>query len=59
MKRFILAGAVALAAVASLQISAPQAIATHVDCSLVRCMECPVGYHLAPTGNDCCRCRPD
>jgi hypothetical protein len=56
MKRLLLAIAVALAAIASLQVSAPKVSADPVDCSLVRCMECPVGYHLAPTGNDCCRC---
>ena len=59
MKRLILAGAVTLAAVASLQISAPKASANHVDCSLVRCMACPDGFHLAPTHHNCCRCLPD
>lgn len=56
MKRMLLAGFVALAAFASTQISAPAANANHVDCSLVRCMECPAGYVLSPTHNDCCRC---
>lgn len=56
MKRMLLAGFVALAALASTQIAAPAANANHVDCSLVRCMACPDGYVLSPTHNDCCRC---
>lgn len=56
MKRMLLAGFVALAALASTQISAPAANANHIDCSAVRCMACPDGYVLSPTHNDCCRC---
>jgi hypothetical protein len=52
----LLAGFVALAAIASTQVSAPVANAHHVDCSLVRCMACPEGYVFAPTPHDCCRC---
>lgn len=59
MKRLILAGIVALAAIASIQVSAPAASANHIDCSLVRCMACPTGYHLDPTPHDCCRCVRD
>jgi hypothetical protein len=41
------------------QLSVPQASAQAVDCTVVRCAGCPVGYHLAPTGSDCCRCKAD
>ena len=57
MRRLILAGIVALSAFAAVQVSAPQASAAG-KCDGVRCMECPVGYVLSPTGNDCCRCVP-
>ena len=56
MKRMLLAGFVALAAIASTQVSAPAANANHIDCSTVRCMACPEGYVFAPTAHDCCRC---
>lgn len=56
MKRMLLAGFVALAAIASTQVSAPVANANHIDCSTVRCMACPDGYVLSPTHTDCCRC---
>ena len=58
MKRIILAGLVSLGALFAIQVSAPQASAA-VDCSTVRCMACPEGYHWAPTGNNCCRCLPN
>lgn len=57
MKRMILAGLVTMGALFAIHVSAPQAAA--VNCDLVRCMACPDGYHLAPTGNDCCRCLPN
>jgi len=57
MKRLILAGLVSLGALFAAQVTVPKAEA--VNCDLVRCMACPDGYHLAPTGNDCCRCLPD
>lgn len=57
MKRIILAGLVSLGALFAIQVSAPKAEA--VNCDLVRCMACPDGQHLAPTGNNCCRCLPD
>lgn len=56
MKRLILAGIVALAAIASVQVSAPQAGAAPIDCSTVKCMACPEGYVFAPTQGNCCRC---
>ena len=55
MKRLILAGLVLAGAFGVAQV--PTVSAQQVDCSLVRCMECPAGYVLAPTGSDCCRCR--
>jgi hypothetical protein len=57
MKRLILAGLVTLSAFGAVQVSAPKVEAQQVDCSLVRCMECPPGFVLAPTGNNCCHCR--
>jgi hypothetical protein len=57
MKRIILAGLVSLAALFATQISAPKAEAA--NCDAVRCMECPVGYHLAPIPSNCCRCLPN
>lgn len=56
-KKLILAGLIALGALGAVGFNAKQADA--VDCSLVRCMECPAGYVLKPTGNDCCRCVPE
>lgn len=58
MKRLILAGLVTLGAVFAIQVTAPQATAHHIDCSLVRCQACPAGYVFAPTPHDCCRCVP-
>jgi hypothetical protein len=57
MKKLILAGLVIAGALGAVSATAPKAEA-NVDCSLVRCMECPAGYVLKPTGNDCCRCVP-
>jgi hypothetical protein len=59
MKRIVLAGLVLAGAFGVAQLSVPQASASNIDCSLVRCMACPVGYHLAPTPSDCCRCKRD
>ena len=59
MKRIVLAGLVLAGALGVGQLSVPQASAQAVDCTVVRCAGCPVGYHLAPTGNDCCRCKAD
>ncbi len=56
MKRLILAGLVSLAALFAVQITVPNAYAG--NCDGVRCMACPDGYVLSPTGNDCCRCVP-
>lgn len=56
MKKLILAGLVALGTWGILSVPAPAA--ANVDCSLVRCEACPAGTVHAPTGNDCCRCRP-
>lgn len=55
MKRLVLAGLVLAGAFGVSQV--PTVSAQQVDCSLVRCEACPPGYVLAPTGNDCCRCR--
>lgn len=57
MRRLILAGFVSLAAFGAVQLSLPEAAAAPPRCDLVRCMECPAGTVLAPTGNDCCRCK--
>jgi hypothetical protein len=57
MKRLILAGIVALSAFATVQVTAPKAAAAG-RCDGVRCMACPEGFVLSPTGNDCCRCVP-
>lgn len=57
MKKLILAGLVIAGALGAVTVTAPKADA-NVDCSLVRCMACPDGYVLKPTGNDCCRCMP-
>ncbi|HVS00644.1 MAG TPA: hypothetical protein VMW27_28750 [Thermoanaerobaculia bacterium] len=57
MKRLILAGLVTLSAFGAVQVSAPKVEAQAVDCTVVRCAACPPGFELAPTGNDCCRCK--
>lgn len=56
MKRLILAGIVTLGAFTAIGVTAPKAHA--VNCDGVRCMACPEGQVLSPTGNDCCRCVP-
>jgi len=56
MKRLILAGIVTLGAFTAIAVTAPKAYA--IDCSAVRCMACPEGQVLSPTGNNCCRCVP-
>lgn len=58
MKRLILATAVLAGTFGIANFTASEATA-NVDCSLVRCMECPAGYVLSPTGNNCCRCVPE
>ncbi|HEX2223811.1 MAG TPA: hypothetical protein VHN15_06375 [Thermoanaerobaculia bacterium] len=58
MRRLILAGFVSLAAFGAVQLSLPQADAAPPRCDLVRCEACPAGTVLAPTGNNCCRCKP-
>lgn len=58
MKRLILALLVCLVAFVSTQLTAPKADASPPQCDLVRCEECPAGTELAPTGNNCCRCKP-
>lgn len=58
MKRLILAGLVLLGALGAVQLTVSTASAHHVDCSLVRCAECPAGTVWAPTPHDCCRCVP-
>jgi hypothetical protein len=55
----ILAGLVLAGTFGVAQLSVTQASAKPVDCSLVRCMSCPAGQHLALTPPDCCRCLPD
>jgi hypothetical protein len=55
MKKLMLAGLVALGTFGVLSV-APAPAAANIDCSLVRCMECPAGQVLSPTGNNCCRC---
>jgi hypothetical protein len=57
MKKLILAGLVTLGTWGVLSVPVPAAAAPP-QCDLVRCMECPAGTVLAPTGNDCCRCKP-
>lgn len=54
MKRLILAGLVALAAFAAVEITAPKVYAE--DCSVVLCLTCPEGYVASPTPGNCCRC---
>jgi hypothetical protein len=57
MKRLILAGIVTVGALVAVQATTPAASAAG-NCDGVRCMACPEGYVLSPTGNDCCRCVP-
>ena len=59
MKRILLAGLVSLGALFAVQASVPTATAAPNICDTVRCMACPEGFHLAPTGNNCCRCLPN
>lgn len=58
MRRIILAVLVSLATFGAVYLSAPQADAAPPRCDSVRCAECPPGSVLAPTGNNCCRCKP-
>lgn len=58
MKRLMLAGLVSLVAFVSVQLSIPPVDASPPRCDLVRCEACPAGTELAPTGNNCCRCKP-
>jgi hypothetical protein len=58
MKRLLLAGLVAVGALASVQATVPAANANHIDCSTVRCMACPEGQVFSPTPHNCCRCIP-
>lgn len=58
MKRLILAGLVMAGALGAVLIPAPKANAQGGPCAGVRCMACPEGFELKPTGNDCCRCVP-
>jgi hypothetical protein len=58
MKRLILAGLVLAGAFGSVLIPTPAANAQGGPCAGVRCLECPVGYELKPTGGNCCRCVP-
>lgn len=56
MKRLILAGLVTCAAVLSIQVSAPVAVADPQDCSVVLCLVCPEGTVASPVPGNCCRC---
>jgi hypothetical protein len=57
LKKLILAGVVALGAIAAVQVTAPEAAAAKpVDCRLVLCAPCPEGTVLAPTPQNCCNC---
>jgi hypothetical protein len=58
MKKLILAGLVALGTWGVLSVPAPATAQPGGPCAGVRCMECPAGTVLAPTGSDCCRCKP-
>lgn len=58
MKKLMLAGLVALGTLGVLSV-APAPATANIDCSLVRCMACPEGKVLSPTGNNCCRCVPE
>lgn len=53
-KMAFLAGVLALTSLSS----APRAEAV-IDCSTVRCMDCPAGQHPAMTPPNCCRCVKD
>ena len=59
VKRILLAGLVLAGALGVTQLSVPTASAQQVDCSLVRCAECPVGQHPKLTPPDCCKCVKD
>jgi hypothetical protein len=59
MKRLILAGVLLAGSLGVAQLSVPQASAQPVDCSLVRCADCPVGQHPKLTPPDCCKCVKD
>jgi hypothetical protein len=59
MKKLILAGVILAGSLGVAQLSVPQASAQPVDCSLVRCVSCPEGQHLALKPPHCCRCLPD
>jgi len=59
MKRLILAGVILAGSLGVAQLSTPQASADPIDCSLVRCMDCPVGQHPKLTPPDCCKCVKD
>ena len=58
VKRMLLAGLVFAGALGATQLSVP-ATAQAVDCSLVRCAECPAGQHPKLTPPDCCKCVKD
>ena len=49
----IVAGGVALAGPIPFPIPLPDD-----DCRWVLCAQCPDGYYLSPTPDDCCRCVP-
>jgi hypothetical protein len=58
MRKLIVAVALGVLALGAVQLaSVSQAWA--IDCSAVRCMACPDGYHFAPTHKNCCRCLPN
>jgi hypothetical protein len=57
MKRILLAGLVLLGALGAVELTTPSAEAVG-PCAGVRCVACPEGFVLKPTGNDCCRCVP-
>ena len=56
VKKLVLALLFLLGAFAALDLAPAQA-APGV-CAGVRCMACPEGFVLKPTGNNCCRCVP-
>lgn len=56
VKNLVFALLVLFGAAAALQIAPAQAAPDR--CAGVRCMACPEGFELKPTGNDCCRCVP-
>jgi hypothetical protein len=57
VKKLALALLFLLGAFAALE-TAPAQAAPGGACAGVRCMACPEGYVLKPTGSDCCRCVP-